>query len=1171
MKKFRKLLAVVVAMAMLICSMQVSSFALFGRERVTKSLPIVHISDPHYYPESMMGSRGQEWQEFCRLEAKMYNESEQIIRTALETIAERAKKTGTKYVLISGDLTKDSEYEAHVGLAKILKEYQDKYGLKFLVINGNHDINTTKACTFENDKRESARAITAAEFPIVYGEFGYNDAVARYAYPEKGDKIQGALSYVADLDGKYRLIVVDSNLYSFDEPDKDQTAGMVTDELMSWIKAQIDDAKAAGEEPMLMIHHGMAAHMKVEPSITFAFPLNDYMKVSEQLASWGVHYAFTGHLHTNDISSVVNDDGEALYDMEAASLTGFPNTYREDLIETKANGEMQVTSTAVDFDDAAKLTFDGVTYDNNTYKYEAFDLCFGSRMSKSGKADVTAFLLGIVKNFAGPYLTQITEAGGIVPFLKTMNIDLEKILSDFLKPYIGDGIKVGNYNIFSVDNLMWFINDLCDQISTLYIKNPEKLYTLLEGVVDELASFQVSDIPCTKFIDTYGFGDASKPGNLGDLVLSAMYYWYVGNEDISDDEFVKDAIDKLENGDTASRLFYKLLDILIDDVVEDALLSKLEIRVDKLFADTYIQNKMGEGINYLLNYVLKGDFTYMNLVNIVFALEVLPFSSIYDAVDQLVLKRYLTDSQLESIGIFIAYVLSDFATDEVPQLQGDSGVTYTSSTSEVEATQSNYRIPTMVSVTMGEDSQTEATINWFSKYSLDETDIEIYKADREPRFKGVPTTEADFTIETESKDVVRSYPGIDLGIFGLFQYEFDMKQHTVSLSNLEPGETYYYRVGNAEYGWWSQTGTVRTADGSNNVTFFHMTDPQSQNARQYNRAWAKVLDTAYGLYPNADFIINTGDLVDHGDNNNQWQYMFDCGAKHIMNTYMMPVTGNHEGMGTNATANYFVLPNMPEQDSETGVYYSFDYNNVHVAVINTNKLNADDTLSDDQTEWLKKDMEKSDAQWKFVALHKAIYSQGSHYSDDDVCALREQLGKLMPELGIDLVFQGHDHVYMRTASLINNEKADTKISYLKKDGNIYKTQVQPTGTSYVITGCSGVKSYIQNDTSETDKYFPRADKVYSVDAPMFAAIQIEDGVLYFDAYAIQGDEATAVDRFAIQKDINQGEVVDDPHDAEEEYKENEVLAFFKTMLDYIVKILKVIVNIIEIYILGIKP
>lgn len=56
-----------------------------------------------------------------------------------------------------------------------------------------------------------------------------------------------------------------------------------------------------------------------------------------------------------------------------------------------------------------------------------------------------------------------------------------------------------------------------------------------------------------------------------------------------------------------------------------------------------------------------------------------------------------------------------------------------------------------------------------------------------------------------------------------------------------------------------------------------------------------------------------------------------------------------------------------------------------------------------------------------MALHKAPYSNGSHFDDDDVIQLRKELSTLMPELGIDVVLQGHDHVYLRTGVMNNNE------------------------------------------------------------------------------------------------------------------------------------------------------
>lgn len=1165
MKHIKKLLCVLLTLCLLFGMVNSVSTAETNNGKVKSELSFTTMSDPHYFPASLTGNDCEAWIEYCGINSKLYRQSDAIVRTALDTMLLRNPEL--KYIFVPGDLTKDSEYEAHVGLANIFGEYEDKYGVEFIVTAGNHDIHSPRASTFVNGYEEQGRSITAAEFREVYADYGYDLAFTEYA--KVGDNVQGQLSYAVDFDEGYRLIVIDSNIYSFDENMEYHTEGMVTDELMAWVEQLAKQAVSDGKTPMVMIHHGLAAHMETEPSITFAFPLNNYMEVAEKFASWGIHYAFTGHLHTDDIAATINDDGEILYDVETASVTGFPNTYREMTITTFENGESEMDIDSIDFDAAKQFTFDGVTYENGTFKNEAFALAYGGAISEDGEANATDFLMGIVKTYLSGILEDIKAAGSVDEYLKTLNIDLASIIGGFLEPYIGDGIAIGGYNIFSKDNIMWFVNDLLGQIYDLYIENPDDLYALLDYLVDSLVSIQVSDLPCTKFIDTLGFGDASRPGNLGDLVFSAMTYWVVGNEDASDDAFVQDAIAKFESGETAQVVFDTLIDLLLHDLIEDSILAKLEIRLDKLLNDDEIGNRLGEGINYLLSYVLKGDFTYMNLVDTVFALGILPYDSLYDLLDQLAIQKYITFSQIEGIGVFIAYVLNDFTSDINPAKLGDYGVTYSTEKVEVPVTRENYRLPTMVSVTLGEDSKTSANISWYSKSTVG-GDIEIYKADSEPVFTGNATTAADFDIDIKSETVTRSYPGIDIGIIGFITYEFPINRHIAKLTNLEPGATYYYRIGDADRDWWSETGTITTADGSDNVTFFHMADPQSQNEKQYNRAWAKVVETAFSTLPDADFIINTGDIVDHGDNQKQWAWVLDTASTELMNTYMMPASGNHEGMGTNAIDNYFVLPNAPEQDITGGVYYSFDYNNIHVAVLNSENLNEDEGLSDDQISWLTEDMRASNADWKFVALHKAVYSQGSHYKDDDVCAIREQLSVLMPELDVDMVFQGHDHVYMRTGSLVNNEKTDYSKVYLNYDGNVYKTQVQPVGTSYVISGTSGVKTYIQNDASLTDEYFPRGEKILSVDAPMFSAVRIVDGILYFDAYQVTENGAESVDRFAIQKDITQGDVnteyVDpDGTETDENDECNDIIEAILDFLTKVFKIIDVLLNIFNLY------
>ena len=1163
----KKLIALILTFVMIFSAISTAAAAIdFGKNKVTASMDFVTISDLHFYPESLM-SDSKAWEDYCNSNVKMFPESETIIKTAIETALTR--NPDLKYILVPGDLTKDGEYKAHTALASILQKYENDYGIEFIVTTGNHDINQAKSSSFVTGKEEKERALQFDEFAEVYKDLGYDLAVSRYA--ENGTEIPNGLSYAADLmdnegNYSYRLIVIDSCKYAFEAEDayKD-TSGAVTPELMTWVKGLAEDAYKNGKTPMVMLHHGLAAHMETEPSITSAFPLDNYMEVAETFASWGIHYAFTGHLHLDNIACVTNDDGETLYDIMTASVTGYPCTYRELSISTYKDGESDMRIDSVAFDDKVAFEFGGKTYDKGSFGLDAFHRSYGGKFTQDGKADADEFLLGIIRNTISKYIVSIQEAGSIGEFLKTMNLDLEKIISDFLSPYIGNGIKLGGYNIFSVDNIMWFINDLLGQVYDLYIKDETKLYSLISDIVHELTTFTISDVPCTKYIEAFGFGDKNRPGNLGDLVLTVLASWYSGNETIEDDPFMQDALKKFEEAYVIEDLFNKIVDLLLHTLIEDNILSKLEIRVDKLLNDDCIGKNMGKGVNYLLSYVLKGDFTYMNLVNTVFMLGVLPYDSIYDILDKELLQKYLTFSQFEGVGAFVKYVANDFTNDINPQSKGDYGVTYSTEKVEVPVTRENYRLPTMVSVTLGENND-EAVISWFSKSTVD-GDIEIYKSGKTPNFKGKATKAKDFTIENRSETVTRSYYGIDIGIIGFLPYEFKMNRHTVTLSGLEKGATYYYRIGSEERGWWSDIGTVRTADGTKDVTFLHLADPQSQCEAQYQRAWANTLDSAFDVYPDADFVINTGDLVDHGDNQKQWAWMFDTASASLMNTYMMPAAGNHEDHGTNALDNYFVLPNVPQQDKASGVYYSFDYNNTHFAVLNTNDLNSDEALSDEQIKWLTEDMTKSDAQWKFVTLHKAVYSQGSHYKDDDVCAIREQLQALMPQLGIDMVFQGHDHVYMRTGSLVNNANTPYDTAYLNHDGRVYKTQVQPTGTTYVISGTCGVKTYIQNDVTLTDKYFPRGEKILSVDAPMFSAVEIKDGILYFDAYSVTDEGTQVLDSFAIQKDKSQGDIAEGYVPPVEDSAETSKLTdAISKIISFMQKIMTVLMNIAKWYI-----
>lgn len=1167
MRITKKIISAILAMVMVLCLIPAASFAQGINGDAVNTISFGIFSDIHYYPQILTmdenGNKSDAWYKATRLDSKEYEESEDILLTALETFKIRAEEKGMKYLLLPGDITKDSEYVAHTELVRIFENFERETGIQVIAINGNHDINSNSATQYINGIEEPARAITPQEFREVYANLGYDLATDEYAIDYSGNspvvnEVPNALSYTVDLDEKTQLIVIDSSIYSFDGPVKAETGGEISKECLEWIGEKADEATAQGKANILMVHHNVAPHIECEPSVTHAFPLYNYLECAEFFADHNIHFTFSGHLHQADVAKVVSDNGNVVYDAETGGLTSFPNTYREQTLTLFENGECEMAYENVDFDAEAQYVHNGKAYAQGEFKKESFGLCFGGGLDEKGDgtASVVGFAKGLVTNYLSGILRDIADQG-ILGYIETVaDFNLAQFLADFLAPYIGNGIYVGGYSILSKDNIMWFVEDLCDQIEKLYIDDPDALWNTLEPIVAKLAAFQVSELPATELIEEIGVGDPNRPGTLEDLIFNAVYYFYTGNEDPSDNAFLQDAVANLSGGEKVNELFFFLIDVIYEDILYGIILDKLEIRIDKLFNDHEISQEIAAGINEGLSYILKNDFTYGNLVDIVFGLGILPYDSIYDILDEKLIQEYWTDSMNEILGSELEFFLNDFSTDADPQFKGDYDVSYVTNNQAdtMEISQENYRLPTMLSVTMGDDSQTQANIGWFSKSTLAATDIEIYEGTN-GAFTG--------TIEKSGELVDRYFPGIDLGFIGLFEYHFDMYRHTVKLSNLKPDTTYTYRVGNAERGWWSDWGTITTADGSDDVTFFHMSDPQAKSREQYERGWANVVEQAFKLYPDADFIMNTGDMSDNGNNTRLWQHLFDS-AEELPSTFLMPTAGNHEDMDEFALTSNFILPNVPEQDEATGTYYSFDYNNLHIAVLNTNDI-VDDKLSSKQVEWLVNDMNSSDAEWKIVALHKAVYSNGSHFDDDEVVGMREQLGTLMPDLDIDLVLQGHDHVYLRTHSLDGNEVVTEAKTYLTYQDEVYKTLIDPTGTTYVISGCAGVKYYQTKDVAETDELFPRAEKIYNANSSMFSSIQIKDGILYFNAYLVDGDEVTCVDSLAIQKDASQGEVLDPELWPEEDLPQEETENLLAKIIEIFKKILKIVWNIFNIY------
>ena len=262
-----------------------------------------------------------------------------------------------------------------------------------------------------------------------------------------------------------------------------------------------------------------------------------------------------------------------------------------------------------------------------------------------------------------------------------------------------------------------------------------------------------------------------------------------------------------------------------------------------------------------------------------------------------------------------------------------------------------------------------------------------------------------------------------------YEYNFGegtRRIHEITIDGLTPESTYYYKVGTE--GAFSPEYTFRTAPAeATSFTFAVLGDSRGHPDILVQEM--EILRDA-----NAQFALHTGDLVSLGIVQGMWDDFFaEWEVFHSLP--LMPILGNHEFGAVNYFAQ-FALPNNERN-------YSFVYGNVLFIGLDDNP--GHDKLSGPTLNFLKQTLEDhQDITWKIVFHHRPPYSSGSHGSQED---LQELWVPLYEEHHVDLVFNGHDHVYERTHPILDNQ-----IVEIDDTG---KTE----GTTYVVTGGGGAPLY----------------------------------------------------------------------------------------------------------------
>nr|WP_328796987.1 metallophosphoesterase family protein [Luteimonas deserti] len=241
--------------------------------------------------------------------------------------------------------------------------------------------------------------------------------------------------------------------------------------------------------------------------------------------------------------------------------------------------------------------------------------------------------------------------------------------------------------------------------------------------------------------------------------------------------------------------------------------------------------------------------------------------------------------------------------------------------------------------------------------------------------------------------------------------------HRADIDGLEPDTLYAWRVqGGGTWSPWMHTRTAAAADAP--LTLFYFGDTQNKNASLTTR----VMREAQRHAPDARLALFAGDLVSGGDgeDDNEWGEWFDAVGPLATMVVNAPAPGNHEyweefedtpqerrvlGRHWERT---FALPANGAAGADSTSYW-FDYQGVRVVVLDGTSA-LDLGTAEAQAAWLDRTLSANPHPWSIALIHQPMYSPRQ---DRENTLLREHVLPVLERRRVDLVLQGHDHVYGR--------------------------------------------------------------------------------------------------------------------------------------------------------------
>ncbi len=231
------------------------------------------------------------------------------------------------------------------------------------------------------------------------------------------------------------------------------------------------------------------------------------------------------------------------------------------------------------------------------------------------------------------------------------------------------------------------------------------------------------------------------------------------------------------------------------------------------------------------------------------------------------------------------------------------------------------------------------------------------------------------------------------------------------------------------------------------------------DTRNNKPAHKEVLQSMIANTPDYKFIINVGDVVDHGDVLSEWQSWYattagvlgSLGQDQIPPKYMA-TPGNHDATETTAGLTNWntYLPGQLNQYGNQGKFFVFDYENARFVIMDSDKS----PMTGTQYTMLLDTIKNNPKIWLFVFWHHPIFDFGDKSYEDYI---HDTWGIPLYQHGCDIIFNGHAHYYVRSKKLALNGNMNPPLDSLR-------------GTVQIVTGNGGASMDVPIPSHDGNEY-----------------------------------------------------------------------------------------------------